>query len=205
MIDFVDGNLAEKALTRAVIEVNQIGFSVLIPMSTYDRLPSVGERLCLNTYLHVRDDLLQLYGFATVEERALFQMLIASVSGVGPKLALNILSSMSVGSFSSAIVNKDIRTLSRISGIGKRSAERLIIELKDKIDEILPEACISSGETVMSEAGQRAIEDAVAGLITLGFKADAARKTIGKLAGAQAEEELTPENLIRCSLQILNS
>ena len=96
MLAFVHGKLIEKALTRAVVDVNGVGYELFIPMSTYDKLPRVNEAVQLRTYLHLRQDLIQLYGFVAEEEKALFLMLITSVSGVGPKLALNILSSMPV-------------------------------------------------------------------------------------------------------------
>ena len=205
MLAFVYGKLIEKALTRAVIDVNGVGYELFIPMSTYDKLPRVNETVQLMTYLHFRQDLIQLYGFMAAEEKTLFLMLITSVSGVGPKLALNILSSMPVNAFSVAIVNGDIKSLSRISGIGKRSAERLVIELKDKIVEITPEVGIASPQSAASSASQKAIEDSVSGLITLGFKLETARKTNNKLVQDTADSKLTPESLIRQALIILNN
>ena len=205
MIDYLDGNLAEKALTRAVVDVNGIGFELLIPMSTYDKLPSVGERIVLKVYHHVRQDLMQLFGFFTRDEKTLFMLLVSSVSGVGPKLALNILSSLPVTTFCNAIAHKDIRVLSRISGIGKRSAERLIIELKDKVQDIFPEAGFEATSTALSPNSSKSVEDSISGLITLGFKPDSARKTVNQVLKDLNESEVSPELLIRRALIILNS
>ena len=205
MISFLNGNLAEKLLTRAVVEVNDIGFKLSIPMSTYDKLPSIGEKILLYAYLHVRQDIMQLYGFSTEEEKSLFLLLITYVSGVGPKLALNILSSMPVKSFASSIIEGDVKALSRINGIGKRSAERLVIELKDKIQDLAGDANFGGTEETLSQPALKAVEDAISGLITLGFKVDSARKTIGLIMKEVPEEECTPELLIRKALMVLNS
>ncbi len=206
MIAHIHGNLADKALTRIVVEVQGIGFELLIPMSTHDRLPGIGEKVYLHTYLHVREDALQLYGFFTENERALYLLLITTVTGVGPRLALNILSSMPVSGFCHAIANNDVKALSRINGIGKRSAERLVLELKDRIQEISPGATVKSDAQTppLSAAASRAMEDAVAALITLGFKVDTARKAINQLVQQLPESELKPEKLIKSALRILN-
>ena len=205
MIAYLDGPLAEKELTRAVLDIRGIGIELLIPMSTYDKLPPVGERVSLKTYFHFRQDTMQLYGFYTDAEKALFRLLIASVSGVGPKLALSILSSLPVTAFCTAISNKDIKVLSRISGIGKRSAERLIIELKEKIQDIAPEVDLSDNLSSLSSDNAKAVEDAISALITLGFKPDAARKTINSLVKELSESDLQPQLLIRQALGVLNS
>ena len=205
MIAYLNGQLAEKELTRAVLDIQGVGVELLIPMSTYDKLPSVGERIVLKIYFHFRQETMQLFGFYTDAEKALFHLLITSVSGVGPKLALSILSSLPVNAFCTAILNKDIKALSRISGIGKRSAERLIIELKDKIQEIAPEADFTDRLSSLSLDGGKAVEDAISALITLGFKSDTARKTVNSLVKDLSESELKPQLLIRRALGVLNS
>ncbi len=204
MLAYIRGKLDQKSLTKVVVNVNDIGFELFIPMSTYDKLPELSKSVTLNTYLHLRQDLIQIYGFMTLEEKSLFLMLINSVSGIGPKLALNVLSSMPVTSFCSAVFNSDIKTLSRISGVGKRSAERLAVELRDKISEISPESSISNLSSGLSSAASKGIEDAVSGLITLGFKVDSSRKTVNKLVAELPESELTAQSLIRNALIILN-
>lgn len=196
MIDYLHGKLARKEPMHVVLDVGGVGYGVDIPMSTYDRLPAVGQPVQLHTYLLVRDDAFQLYGFLHDDERSLFTMLVQVVSGVGPKLALNVLSSMSVGSFCQAVVDGDMRALSRVSGIGKRSAERIIVELRQRVQAIQP--------TMASVAGgfSAEAEDAVQALQTLGFKTDVARKVVGKLT--QDAADISTQDLIRQALVQLN-
>lgn len=202
MIDRLAGTLVQCDLTEIVVDVHGLGYAVTIPMSTYDALPAVGNALVLYSHLHVREDLLQLYGFADRVERRLFRLLI-TVSGIGPRLALNVLSCMSVEGFCRAIVDGDIKALTRINGLGKRSAERLIVELRERIADIEPAIALGgrSETTVLTAAAQ----DAVAALETLGFKGDAARKTVHKLCAELPAEEQTAENLIRSALRSLNA
>lgn len=197
MIDHVSGVLIEKEFTRAVVSTGGIGFDLLIPMSTYDRLPRKGEEITLKTILHVREDAMQLFGFFSDAERDLYH-LVTDVTGIGPKLGLSVLSCMSVNSFCAAIVNADIKALSKIQGIGKRSAERLVVELKDKIEQIAPSIAISG--KAPEEPLSRAAEDAVGGLVTLGYKADAARKAIRKLIEAAPDQEHSAQDLIKQAL-----
>lgn len=204
MIAYVKGVLAEKDLTRAVVEANGIGYELQIPMSTYDRLPRENEPVTLKTYLHVRDDGMLLFGFHADEERSLFTLLIGAVSGIGPKLALNILSCMSVDNFCRAIAEQDTKALSRISGIGKRSAERLVVELRDKVAEIAPAAALGAAPPV-AEAMSRQSEDAVSGLISLGFKPDAARKAVHTLRQESPDKEMSAQDIIRQALSKFNN
>ena len=127
MISRLTGKLVESDLTEAVIDVNGIGFSVSIPMSTFEKLPTVGGAVSLYTVLQVREDNMQLFGFATKEERTLFNLLTATVSGIGPKLALNVLSCISIDGFIRAVSESDVKALSKINGIGKRTAERMVV------------------------------------------------------------------------------
>ena len=205
MIAYLDGHLVEKTLIRVVIDVNGVGFELSIPVSTYDKLPPVGEKLTLKVYLHFRQEILQLFGFYTDAEKALFQLLISSVSGIGPRLALNVLSSMPINTFCAAISNNDIKVLSSINGIGKRSAERLVIELKDKIQDIAPEAFIAEQQPSLSPEKARSVEDAISALITLGFKPEAARKTVRTLCKDLEESDIKPQLLIRRALVVLNN
>jgi len=196
MITFLQGVLVEKEPDRAVINVGGVGYEVLIPLSSYDRLPMAENSVKLLTYHHVREDAQILYGFATEAEREMFNRLL-SVSGVGPKLALTALSGLSVRELKISIVGSDIKRLSGISGIGKKTAERIVVELKDKI---------SSGEALEATAGvdesmpsEIRLRDTVMALISLGYKqADAL-----KLARAAAEKlgpDAPVEDLIRRSL-----
>src|SRR5712691_11141069 len=133
MITFLHGKLMEALPTQVVVDVQGIGYEVLIPLTSYDRLPPPGHDVKLLTHLVVREDAHILYGFMSLSERELFRMLINTVSGVGPKIALNILSGISVVAFRGAVADGDIKLLSQISGVGKKMAERIIVELKDKI------------------------------------------------------------------------
>ena len=116
-----------------MIDVGGVGYEVFIPLSSYDKLPPVGQSIHILTHLAVREDAHVLYGFMTLAERDLFRLLVNNVSGIGPKLALAVLSGMSVTSFKSAVVNSDIAAISKISGLGKKTAERIVLELKDKL------------------------------------------------------------------------
>src|SRR3981189_3579542 len=133
MIPFLDGKLVNALPTQAVIDVNGVGYEVFIPLSSYDKLPSPGQPVRILTHLHVREDAQILYGFMTAAERDLFRLLVNHVSGIGPKLALAVLSGMSVNHFKAAVVNADVAALSKISGLGKKTAERIVLELKDKV------------------------------------------------------------------------
>src|SRR3982750_940502 len=133
MITFLDGTLTTALPTQAVVGVNGIGYEVFIPLSSYDKLPAVGQSVRILTHLHVREDAQILYGFMTAAERDLFRLLVNNVTGIGPKLALAVLSGMSVSNFKTAVVNADVTALSKISGLGKKTAERIVLELKDKL------------------------------------------------------------------------
>ncbi len=204
MISYLQGALAEKTPTRVVIDVQGIGFEVFIPVSTYDRLPREGDNTVLRTYMHIRDDAMQLYGFASEVERALFVMLISSVSGIGPKIGLNMLSALPAPVLCEAIVQEDVKALIRINGVGKRTAERLVVELKDKIGEVAPEIAAGGRSDRGNGEALQAAEDAINGLVTLGFKAEASRTAVGAVSADLSEGEQTADNLIRAALVTLN-
>ena len=147
MIAQLTGKVVSLNLTEVVLDVNGVGYFVSIPMSTYDVLPKEGGTATLLTYLQVREDALQLFGFATKNEIEIFKLLI-TVNGIGAKTALAILSSMNISVFCNAIVNADMKALKHISGIGARSAERMVVELRDKIVKLFPDPSnISNGAT----------------------------------------------------------
>jgi len=175
MITFLHGKVVEKQPTRTVLDVNGVGYEVFIPLSSFDRLPPVGESCRILTYDHVREDLHHLFGFMTESERHLF-LLLMSTSGVGPKIALAALSGMSVREIKSAIVQGDVKRLSSISGIGKKLAERIVLELKDKIGEAEGLEAVAGSEPATPE--DLRTRDAVMALVALGYKQDAARKMI---------------------------
>src|SRR5205814_8584347 len=129
MITFLHGRLVSSLSTQAAIDVGGVGYEVLIPLSSYDKLPAVGEPIRILTHLAVREDAHLLYGFMTAAERDLFRLLVNNVSGIGPKLALAVLSGMSVTSFKSAVVSGATDAISKVKGVGKKTAERIVLEL----------------------------------------------------------------------------
>ena len=175
-----------------------MGYAVLIPLSSFDRLPEPGKPVKLLTHLSIREDAHVLYGFMTQAERDLFRLLITSVSGIGPKIALNILSGMNVIALRGAVANGDVKALSSISGVGKKTAERIVVELKDKIG---PSGAweASSAERQLSAADQK-IGDAVSALVALGYKQPEAHEQI-RAAAAMLGEQATVEKLVRGALK----
>lgn len=202
MISRLAGILQEADLTDVVVDVNGVGYALSVPMSTFDKLPALGQPVVLHTHLNVREDAMQLFGFATVPERRLFRLLI-TISGIGPRLALNVLSCMPIASFCSTVASGDVKALSRINGVGKRTAERLIVELREKVVDLDPTAGLNAAAG--PGAASQEASDAVAALETLGFKADLARKAVDAVLAEQPGSPGTAENLIRKALQRLNS
>jgi Holliday junction DNA helicase RuvA len=198
MITFLHGKLQEALPTQAIVDVNGVGYEVLIPLSSYDRLPSPGQEIKILTHLAVREDAHVLYGFMSHAERELFRMLVNNVSGIGPKIAMNVLSGMNVTSFRGAVANGDVKALSQISGVGRKTAERIVVELKDKV------GAAGSWEAASAQRGlspdDQKINDAVLALMALGFKQleahDGVRKVQTSL-GTQA----TVEELVRACLK----
>jgi Holliday junction DNA helicase RuvA len=171
---------------------------LLIPLSSFDKLPGPGQPLLILTHLAVREDAHVLYGFMTAAERETFRLLINTVSGIGPKTALSILSAMSVVAFRGAVATGDVKALSRIAGVGKKTAERIVVELKDKIGQAAALEAASAQRALSPEAQK--INDAVLALIALGYKPADAHEAIrtchGRL-GAQA----TTDELVRTALK----
>jgi Holliday junction DNA helicase RuvA len=196
--------LLEADLTEIVVDVNGVGYAVTVPMSTYDRLPNLEQKLVLFTHMHVREDAMQLFGFASREERQLFRLLI-TVSGVGPRLALNVLSCMSVSAFCATVAAADTKALGKISGVGKRMAERLAVELREKVSVLDPAASLGGPAAASAGSLTQEAQDAIGALETLGFKAETARKTIQKLIQDDPAQSPKAESLIRKALQQLNS
>jgi len=197
MITFLKGTLTDALPTQVVVEVNGIGYEVLIPLSSFEKLPVLGQAVTLNTQLVVREDSQTLYGFATDDERDLFKM-IQNVTGIGPRLALNVLSGMDVVSFKLAVGTGDVKSLSSINGIGKKTAERMVLELKDKVgsvDNDLP--------TALSQApagSDKNIADTVAALEALGSKPGEAQKA-AQAAQAMLGPQAAVEELVRAALK----
>jgi len=194
MIGSLIGLIKEKTPSAILLEVNGIGYEIAVPLSTSFQLPNVGESAYLLTHLVVREDQHSLYGFATDEERKLFRALI-KISGVGAKLAITILSGTNVNGFIQSVVNEDIDALVHLPGIGKKTAERLIVEMKDKVSEI------SSDENSLSQNNKNsAVAEAINALVNLGYKTKDAKTILDKIES----EGLTVEELIRQALKSLN-
>ena len=187
MIGSLNGIIDESSFSQCTIDVNGVGYDVEIPLSTFDKLPLPGNRTKLFIHTQVREDAITLFGFATSEERELFRTLI-NISGIGGKLALNILGAMPVQNFCAAVSSGDVKALSLINGIGKRTAERIIVELKGK----LPEGVQGTTAVALSNANT---QDAALALEKLGFKRDAINKALGELVTELPPEEQTTENL----------
>jgi Holliday junction DNA helicase RuvA len=198
MISFLRGKLSDALPTQVTVEVQGIGYEALIPLSSYDKLPLPGQEVKLLTHLAVREDAHTLYGFMSAAERDLFRLLINNVSGIGPKLALNVLSGISVTAFRGAVVNGDIKTLSQISGVGKKTAERLVLELKDKIG-VAGAWEAASAQRALTPEDQK-LNDAVLALIALGFKQNEAHEAVRKTQSNLGPQALV-EDLVRACLR----
>src|ERR1041385_6169578 len=136
MIHFLRGKLVEVLPTQITVDVGGIGYEVLIPLSSFDKLPPRGNDVTVLTHLSIREDAHVLYGFMTAGERDMFRLLVHTVSGIGPKIALNILSGINIPALRSAVTTGDVKSLSQISGVGKKTAERIVVELKDKLGKV---------------------------------------------------------------------
>jgi len=193
MIVFLDGVLEEKEPTRVVVAVGGVGYEAAIPLSSYDRLPGTGQRVRLLVVPVVREDAHLLYGFASAEERDAFRLL-TSVNGIGPKLGLAVLSGLSVRDLKAAVAAGDVKRLGGISGIGKKTAERLVLEMRDKLGKAeLTEALAGGGAPGPVNAKLR---DVLLALVSLGYKqADAQRMVHGVAADVAPDVPL--EDILR--------
>jgi Holliday junction DNA helicase RuvA len=175
--------------------VNGVGYHVAIPLSSYDKLPPVGQPIRMLTHLQVREDAHVLFGFMSHAERDLFRLLVANVSGIGPKTALDVLSGTTVANFKAAVVAGDAGLLAKTKGIGKKTAERIIVELKDKVGIAAAWEAASAAHAPTPEEAQ--VNDAVLALISLGYKQVDAHKAVKQAweKGARAVEELVRQAL----------
>src|SRR5881398_3982233 len=197
MITFLEGKLVGALPTQAIVDVNGVGYEVFIPLSSYDKLPAAGQSVRILTHLAVREDAHVLYGFMSAAERDLFRLLVNHVSGIGPKLALAVLSGMSVSHFKSAVVNADIASLSKISGLGKKTAERIVLELKDKLGVVAAWEAASAEHAPTAEQSQA--NEAVLALIALGYKQIDAHKAVRELQ--EKDEAKAAEELVKLALK----
>lgn len=191
MIAFIRGKLIQSSPSRIIVETNGVGYEILIALSTASELPQTGSEVLIHTNLIVREDSQTLYGFLNLEDKDLFNLLL-NVNGIGPKTALNVIGFFSFENLAEAIHAKDIVTLAKVPGIGKKSAERLIVELKDKLP--------SFGGAKSFQIAVPKMDDALSALINLGFTPSASQKALKKTTDLHGEDiELT--ELITLSLK----
>lgn len=201
MIAYLSGKLLEKQTNLAIVDVGGIGYEVSIPLSTYYELGEVGSDVSMRIYTHVREDAIQLFGFKTLRERDLYLRLI-SVQGIGPKMGIAMLSGMNADEIILAIRTDDLARLTSIPGVGRKTAERLVIELRDKIGEL------SSGGTAKHDSlessslpSDAVFEDALSALVNLGYQRPLAEKALKQ--AAQEGIEISVQKLLRRALQVL--
>ncbi len=195
MIGQLRGTILEKQPPQLLLDVHGVAYEIDAPMNTFYRLPDVGQEVMLFTHLVIREDAHHLYGFYAREERTLFRTLI-KVNGIGPKLGLTILSSIGPSEFVQCIVNNDTANLVRLPGIGKKTAERLIIEMRDKLSDWQSSLAVTP-ELKKSNTANRAMQDAVAALISLGYKPVEASRAVSKIE----DSNLSSEEIIRQALK----
>ena len=203
MIAHLSGKLIEKEANTVVVETGGVGYEVTIPLSTFYELGEVGEDVSLRVHTHVREDALALFGFKTAREKELFLHLI-SVSGIGPKSAITALSGMSADEIIGAIRQNNLARLNSIPGVGRKTAERLVIELRDKIAKLsglATEEMKAQGVASSAASSDAVYDDALSALVNLGYQRAAAEKTLKQ--AMQEGTELSVQKLLRRSLQLL--
>jgi Holliday junction DNA helicase RuvA len=193
MIARLSGILVEKSVMQCVVDVHGTGYRVVVPLTTFYDLPEIGQPVVLHIHTHVREDAIHLFGFHAREEQAIFQLMI-SVSGIGPKLAINILSGITAGELIRAVKKEDLKRLTGIPGVGKKTAERIILELKDKAAKL-------DGETIAvgmitDEKGAQVKEDALSALVNLGYKGSAVKEVVERIM-REAPEPLSLDQLLK--------
>ena len=196
MITFLEGVLVEKQPTRIVLNVGGVGYEVFIPLSSYDRLPDENAACRVLIHDHIREDAHLLYGFMTADERRLFELLIG-VNGIGPKTAMSALSGLTPRDFKAAIVEADVKRLSTISGIGKKTAERIVVGLKDKLPAGEALEAVTGG-AAPSPADMK-LRDAILALVSLGYKQAEAQALVRQVAGS-LEARASVEDVVRKAL-----
>ena len=199
MIAHLQGLLAAKTVERVVVDVHGVGYQVVVPLSTYYALPDLQERVMLLTTMYVREDTMRLYGFATPEEQGMFELLI-SVSSVGPRLALNMLSSLTATDLRQAIAQAETRRLQAIPGVGRKTAERVVLELQDKMAALALTTTEQSPFVVTTD--EQVMRDVISALLNLGYRQNEAEKAV-RAARAKQNGSLTLEALLKDALQAL--
>lgn len=197
MITFLKGVLEDNLSSQITVDVNGVGYEVTVPFSSLDRIGSPGDKITILTHHHIREQEQTLYGFITAEERDLFRLLINRVSGVGPKVAMAVLGGLPVSDFKAAVVSGDLTAISQIRGIGKKTAERIVLELKDKVGVA---AAWEAASAAMAPSPEQARQtDAVLALISLGYKQGEAAKAVLAVV-KDSGEGVKVEDLVRAAL-----
>ncbi len=198
MYDYIRGKLVKKTAAEAVVDVHGVGYLFKISLSTSEKLPENGKEVTLKTYLHVREDAFQLFGFISEEERNVYTSLLTT-SGIGPKLALTILSGLSPGNIIAAIKNRDEAALNAISGVGKKTAQRLIVELKDKFKDFDVPGIEKREENGIKLNSME--NEAIMALVSLGYSRIQAEKAVRK--ASKGEKINSVEELVKQSLKVI--
>ena len=198
MITHLRGTLVAKAPTHVVVDVGGVGYGLAISLVTYDQLPPLEENVHLFTYLYVREDRMDLFGFADAEEREIYELLIG-VSGIGPNLALTVLSGMTLRDLQETILQERVTELTAIKGIGRKTAERLVLDLRDKVR--LTASAEGEETGVSADADAATSEEAAMALMTLGYAAPAARQAVRKALDKHGGADLSVQQLIKLSLK----
>lgn len=199
MIAYLRGTLFSKKPQSVIVDVDGVGYQVFIPLSTFYKLPAEAESVALYVYTHVREDTLQLFGFQTEMEKQVFLLLI-SISGIGPKLALNIVSGMGFEQLIRAIINADSESISSIPGLGKKTSERIILELKDKASQ-LAEGVEALVEKKVEIKDRDMYDDALSALVNLGYSSKAAKKAID--TALRQDDDMNIEKMLKEALKNL--
>jgi Holliday junction DNA helicase RuvA len=200
MIALISGKIVYKGIAHVIVDVQGVGYRIFIPLTTFYELPETGQTITLHVHTNVKQDAINLFGFHTIQERDFFQLMI-SVSGIGPKIAMNILSGISVQELLSAISGGNVSKLVKIPGVGKKMAERLVLELKEKVlKKIMIEKEPQVG--IQDRVDNILMEDVLSALVNLGYKNNVAKDALDKVLRS-SEEKLEMDMLLKKTLKIL--
>jgi holliday junction DNA helicase RuvA len=200
MIALISGKIAYKGISHIVVDTQGVGYRIFIPLTTFYELPEEGQTVTLQVHTHVKQDAILLFGFYTIQERELFQLML-SVSGIGPKMAMNILSGISAHELLQAISSGNLGKLISIPGVGKKMAERLILELKEKVIKKMMAENIPAGD-VAAKATEVLREDVLSALVNLGYKSNVAKDAVDRVL-QDSGEALAMDQLLKKTLKIL--
>lgn len=201
MIACIRGTLIEKSATQIIIDAGGIGYRVFVPLTTFYELPETGQSIQIHTHTHVREDAIHLFGFHTYDEKEIFESMI-SVSGIGPKLAINILSGITARELASAISGGNVSRLLSIPGVGRKTAERMILELKDKLNKLIGNKDDHAKAGLIPNS-ELMLEDAISALVNLGYKGNAVRGVLEDVMQSSTGQSLTLDLLLKQALKAL--